>query len=215
MSTMPDHLRPITVEIPATWTAEQALAVWEILDELRQKIWARYSRQLQDLLADEQRCAGVDDGDAGSWTIDFGLPDRPSPDHRAQRPSCCSIKTAILPSRPARVHAVARSGGPGCPQGIAAGDAQRPGRLRARRHSHRRDGRQCDPPHRCRLPRADRDAPFRRGFTPPLTSRNVIGQMTQERVSIIACVATLTATSVGRMPCSVATWRISRTPLDG
>src|SRR5580700_295321 len=65
---------------------------------------------------------------------------------RPQRPSCCSIKTAILPSRPARAHAVARSGGPGCPQGIAVGDAQRPGRLRARRHSHRRDGRQCDPP---------------------------------------------------------------------
>ena len=33
MSTTPDHLRPITIEIPVTWTAEQALAVWEILDE--------------------------------------------------------------------------------------------------------------------------------------------------------------------------------------
>ena len=66
--------------------------------------------------------------------------------HRPQRPSCCSIKTAILPSRPARAHAVARSGSPGCPQGIAVGGAQRPGRLRARRHPHRRDGRQCDPP---------------------------------------------------------------------
>jgi hypothetical protein len=43
MSTTPDHLRPITIEIPVTWTAEQALAVWEILDELRRKIWARYS----------------------------------------------------------------------------------------------------------------------------------------------------------------------------
>ena len=42
-----------------------------IAGELREKIWARYSCQLQDLLADEQRCAGVDDGDAGSWTIDF------------------------------------------------------------------------------------------------------------------------------------------------
>jgi hypothetical protein len=29
MSTMPDRLRPITIEIPLTWTAEQALAVWE------------------------------------------------------------------------------------------------------------------------------------------------------------------------------------------
>jgi hypothetical protein len=70
-STTPDHLRPITVEIPVTWTVEQALAVWEMLDELREKIWARYSCQLQDLLAEERRCAAVDNGDADSWTIDF------------------------------------------------------------------------------------------------------------------------------------------------
>ena len=68
MSAMPDHLRPITVEIPVTWTAEQALAVWEMLDELREKIWARYSCQLQDLLAEKQRCAEID---AGSSNIDF------------------------------------------------------------------------------------------------------------------------------------------------
>jgi hypothetical protein len=68
MSTMPEHLRPITVEIPVTWTAEQALAVWEILDQLREKIWIRYSSQLQDLLAEERRCADVDDSDAGCWT---------------------------------------------------------------------------------------------------------------------------------------------------
>jgi hypothetical protein len=68
---MPDHLSPITIEIPLTWTAEQALAVWEILDQLRQKIWAHYSCQLQDLLAEQQRCAEVDDGNADSWTIDF------------------------------------------------------------------------------------------------------------------------------------------------
>ena len=71
MSTMPDHLRPITVEIPATWTPEQAIAVWDLLDQMRQKIWARYGGQLQELLAEEQRCAGIDDGDAGPWTIDF------------------------------------------------------------------------------------------------------------------------------------------------
>jgi hypothetical protein len=35
---MPDHLRPITVEIPVTWTAEQALAVWEMLDQLRENL---------------------------------------------------------------------------------------------------------------------------------------------------------------------------------
>ena len=68
MSTTPDHLHPITVEIPVTWTAEQALAVWEMLDQLREKIWARYSGQLQDLLAEEQRCADID---AGSSNIDF------------------------------------------------------------------------------------------------------------------------------------------------
>jgi hypothetical protein len=71
MSTMPDHLRPITVEIPVTWTAEQALAVWEMLDELRKKIWARYSCQLQDLLAEEQPCPDLDNGDPASWNIDF------------------------------------------------------------------------------------------------------------------------------------------------
>jgi hypothetical protein len=42
-----------------------------MLDELREKIWARYSCQPQDLLAEQQRCAGVDDDDTGSWTIDF------------------------------------------------------------------------------------------------------------------------------------------------
>jgi hypothetical protein len=68
---MPDHLRPIMVEIPVTWTAKQALAVWEMLDELREKIWARYSCQLQDLLAEQQPYPDLDNGDAGSWTTGF------------------------------------------------------------------------------------------------------------------------------------------------
>jgi hypothetical protein len=42
-----------------------------MLDELREKTWARYSCQLQHLLAEQQRCAGVDDDDTGSWTFDF------------------------------------------------------------------------------------------------------------------------------------------------
>ena len=41
-SPLPAHLRPIPVEIPATWTPEQALAVFELLDEIRDKIWSRY-----------------------------------------------------------------------------------------------------------------------------------------------------------------------------
>ena len=36
---LPAHLRPVTVEIPVTWTPEQALAVFELLDGLREKIW--------------------------------------------------------------------------------------------------------------------------------------------------------------------------------
>jgi hypothetical protein len=71
MSTMPDHLRPITIEIPVTWTPEQALAVWEMLDELRKKIWVRYSRQLQDMLAEQQSCPVLDNFDGDSSDIDF------------------------------------------------------------------------------------------------------------------------------------------------
>jgi hypothetical protein len=71
MSTIPDHLRPITVEIPVTWTAEQALAVWEMLDQLREKIWAHYRFQLQDLLAEQQPYPDVAHGDAGSGSADF------------------------------------------------------------------------------------------------------------------------------------------------
>ena len=71
MSTMPDHLRPITIELPVTWTPEQALAVWEMLDELREKIWVRYSRQLQDMLAEQQSCPVLDNADGDSSDIDF------------------------------------------------------------------------------------------------------------------------------------------------
>jgi hypothetical protein len=71
MSTRPDHLRPITVEIPVTWTAEQALAVWDMLDELRAKIWACYSCQLQDLLAEQQPDPDVNNDDAGAGHTDF------------------------------------------------------------------------------------------------------------------------------------------------
>jgi hypothetical protein len=41
--------------IPTLWTPEQALAVFELLDELRDKIWTRYGGQIQALLSEEQR----------------------------------------------------------------------------------------------------------------------------------------------------------------
>jgi len=58
---LPAHLRASTVEIPRTWTPEEALAVFELIDDLRDKICALYNLQLQDLL--RQQCAGREDAD--------------------------------------------------------------------------------------------------------------------------------------------------------
>lgn len=54
------HLRPLYVEIPATWTPEQALVVFELLDEIKDKIWSRYGVRLQDLLHEQQTSSAVD-----------------------------------------------------------------------------------------------------------------------------------------------------------
>jgi hypothetical protein len=62
-SSAPAHLRPITVDIPAIWTPEQALAVLDLLDDLRQAIWIRYGSQLQPLLQHFQENAPRHDGD--------------------------------------------------------------------------------------------------------------------------------------------------------
>ncbi len=39
-----------TVEIPDYWTPEQALAVWELLNEIADRIWTRYETQLVELI---------------------------------------------------------------------------------------------------------------------------------------------------------------------
>jgi hypothetical protein len=52
---MPAHLLPITVSIPAIWAPEQALAVLDLLDDLRQAIWNRYGSELQPLLQHSQK----------------------------------------------------------------------------------------------------------------------------------------------------------------
>ena len=44
--------------IPDDWSPEQALAVFELLDDLRHIIWERYQLQIQELLQ-EQRCTNV------------------------------------------------------------------------------------------------------------------------------------------------------------
>ena len=39
-----------TIEIPDYWTAEQALSVWELLNELADRIWTRYEMPLVELI---------------------------------------------------------------------------------------------------------------------------------------------------------------------
>jgi hypothetical protein len=41
-------LLKIPFAIPAYWTPEQALAVVELLEDLRDKIWSHYAAQLQE-----------------------------------------------------------------------------------------------------------------------------------------------------------------------
>ena len=43
-----------TVIMPTLWTPEQALAVFELLDDLRERLWSLYGRQIQALLRDQQ-----------------------------------------------------------------------------------------------------------------------------------------------------------------
>jgi hypothetical protein len=46
---------PLTIpfEIPTYWTPEQALAVFELLNDLRDRVWKHYSLQLHELVTGE------------------------------------------------------------------------------------------------------------------------------------------------------------------
>ena len=58
--TKPDRSTPLTIslQIPTYWTPEQAFAVFELIDELRDTIWRCYALQLQEetgcVLADRE-----------------------------------------------------------------------------------------------------------------------------------------------------------------
>jgi len=43
-----------SITLPTHWSPEQAAAVFEILDELREHVWARYGLQIQQVLRDER-----------------------------------------------------------------------------------------------------------------------------------------------------------------
>lgn len=39
--------------VDATWTPEQALAVWELLDDLRDRVWTHYGPVIKNLLYEQ------------------------------------------------------------------------------------------------------------------------------------------------------------------
>ncbi len=46
----------VPVKIPTTWTPEQAIAVFDILTEIRNRIWDQYNVQIQTELQSQLRC---------------------------------------------------------------------------------------------------------------------------------------------------------------
>jgi hypothetical protein len=52
-----------SITLPTHWSPEQAVAVFEILDELREHVWARYGLQIQQVLRDERSTAIPAPGD--------------------------------------------------------------------------------------------------------------------------------------------------------
>ena len=46
-----------SITLPTRWSPEQAVAVFEILDDLREHVWACYGLQIQQVLRDERSTA--------------------------------------------------------------------------------------------------------------------------------------------------------------
>ena len=56
---LPAHLRPLAVDIPRHWTPEQALAVFDMISELRDAIWIVYGCHVQDALRRQRTNPGL------------------------------------------------------------------------------------------------------------------------------------------------------------
>jgi hypothetical protein len=67
----PAHLRPAIVEISRFWPPEVALAVFELIDDLRDKILALHGDQLREAL---RASRGQDDRDESGDAADDGRP---------------------------------------------------------------------------------------------------------------------------------------------
>ena len=50
----------IPLPIPTYWTPEQAIAVFELIDDLRERIWAFYQADLQELTRQQRQPEPVD-----------------------------------------------------------------------------------------------------------------------------------------------------------
>jgi len=67
----PAHLRPATVEISRFWPPEVALAVFEVIDDLRDKVLALHGDQLREAL---QASRGQAASDESGHAADDGRP---------------------------------------------------------------------------------------------------------------------------------------------
>jgi hypothetical protein len=50
----------IPLAIPAYWTPEEALAVFELVDDLRERIWSIYQTDLQKLMRQQRQSGAID-----------------------------------------------------------------------------------------------------------------------------------------------------------
>jgi hypothetical protein len=50
----------IPLAIPTYWTPEQAIAVFELVDDLRETIWSIYQTNLQDLTRQQRQSPDID-----------------------------------------------------------------------------------------------------------------------------------------------------------
>jgi hypothetical protein len=59
-----DALKPVLLEIPDHWTPETDLAVSELINDLRDQIWARYATAIQNELRRQLLPGDSDENDA-------------------------------------------------------------------------------------------------------------------------------------------------------
>ena len=51
------HAARLPITLPTDWSPAQAVAAFEILDELRERVWEHYGLQIQQVLRDQRSTA--------------------------------------------------------------------------------------------------------------------------------------------------------------